>query len=36
MDITFEQAIKGFRLYNEAAGRAKSTYSTAMSLTCAM
>lgn len=27
MDITLEQAIKGFRLYNEAAGRSKSTYS---------
>lgn len=25
MDITLEQAIKGFRLYNEAAGRAKRT-----------
>ncbi len=26
MDITQEQAIKGFRLYNEAAGRSKKTY----------
>jgi site-specific recombinase XerD len=26
MDITLEQAIKGFRLYNEAAGRSKKTY----------
>jgi site-specific recombinase XerD len=26
MDITLEQAIKGFRLYNEAAGRSKNTY----------
>jgi len=27
MDITLEQAIRGFRLYNEAAGRSKRTYS---------
>ncbi len=26
MDITLEQAIKGFRLSNEAAGRSKKTY----------
>lgn len=26
MDITLDQAIKGFRLYNEAAGRSKKTY----------
>ncbi len=26
MDITLEQAVKGFRLYNEAAGRSKKTY----------
>jgi len=26
MDITLEQAVKGFRLYNEAGGRSKKTY----------
>lgn len=26
MDITLEQAINGFRLYNEAAGRSEKTY----------